>query len=62
MSLIIRTILFCHQKPTEDTHAETGEIVDDIFGDAFATNETETEIELNLAVLKLKHKIKRKKK
>ena len=41
---------------------KTGEIVDDIFGDAFATNETETEIELNLAVLKLKHKIKRKKK
>ena len=40
---------------------KTGEIVDDIFGDAFATNETETEIELNLAVLKLKHKIKRKK-
>ena len=41
---------------------KTGEIVDDIFGDAFATDETETEIELNLAVLKLKHKIKRKKK
>ena len=41
---------------------KTGEIVDDIFGDAFVTNETETEIELNLAVLKLKHKIKRQKK
>jgi len=41
---------------------KTGEIVDDIFGDAFTTDETETEIELNLAVLKLKHKIKRKKK
>ena len=40
---------------------KSGKIVDDIFGDAFSTDETETEIELNLAVLKLKHKIKRKK-
>lgn len=40
----------------------SGEIVDDLFGDSFATNETETEIELNFAVLKLKHTIKRKKK
>jgi hypothetical protein len=41
---------------------KTGEIVDDIFGDSFSTNETETEIELNFAVLKLKHTIKRAKK
>jgi hypothetical protein len=41
---------------------KSGEIVDDLFGDSFATNETETEIELNFAVLKLKHTIKRKKK
>ena len=40
---------------------KSGEIVEDLFGDALATNETETEIELNFAVLKLKHKIKRKK-
>lgn len=40
---------------------KSGEIVEDLFGDAFATSETETEIELNFAVLKLKHKIKRKK-
>lgn len=40
---------------------KSGEIVDDLFGDSFATNETETEIELNFAVLKLKHTIKRKK-
>jgi phage regulator Rha-like protein len=40
---------------------KSGEIVEDIFGDALATSETETEIELNFAVLKLKHKIKRKK-
>ena len=40
---------------------KSGEIVDDLFGDAFATSETETEIELNFAVLKLKHTIKRKK-
>lgn len=38
----------------------SGEIVDDLFGDDFQTNETETEIELNFAVLKLKHTIKRK--
>lgn len=41
---------------------KSGEIVDDLFGDSFATNETETEIELNFAVLKLKHTIKRQKK
>ena len=40
---------------------KSGEIVEDLFGDALATSETETEIELNFAVLKLKHKIKRKK-
>lgn len=40
---------------------KSGTIVDDLFGDAFATSETETEIELNFAVLKLKHKVKRKK-
>lgn len=39
----------------------SGEIVEDLFGDDFQTNETETEIELNFAVLKLKHTIKRKK-
>lgn len=39
----------------------SGEIVDDLFGDDFQTDETETEIELNFAVLKLKHTIKRKK-
>ena len=39
---------------------KSGEIVEDLFGDALATSETETEIELNFAVLKLKHKIKRK--
>lgn len=40
---------------------KSGEIAEDLFGDAFSTSETETEIELNFAVLKLKHKIKRKK-
>ncbi len=40
---------------------KSGEIVDDLFGDSFSTNETETSIELNFAVLKLKHTIKRKK-
>ena len=39
----------------------SGEIVDDLFGDDFQTDETETEIELNFAVLKLKHTVKRKK-
>lgn len=39
----------------------SGEIVDDLFGDAFSTTDTETEIELNFAVHKLKHTIKRKK-
>ena len=39
----------------------SGEIVGDLFGDDFQTDETETEIELNFAVLKLKHTIKRKK-
>lgn len=38
-----------------------GEIIDDLFGEDFSTNETETEIELNFAVLKLKHTIKRRK-
>lgn len=41
---------------------KSGDLVDNLFGDSFATNETETEIELNFAVLKLKHTIKRKKK
>lgn len=36
-------------------------IMDTLFGDALATDETETEIELNFAVLKLKHTVKRKK-
>lgn len=36
-------------------------IMETLFGDALATDETETEIELNFAVLKLKHTIKRKK-
>lgn len=40
---------------------KSGDLVDNLFGDSFATNETETEIELNFAVLKLKHTIKRKK-
>ena len=40
---------------------KSGEIMDTLFGDALATDETETEIELNFAVLKLKHTIKRKK-
>ena len=48
-----------HQRQT--LLEKSGKIVDDLFGDAFSTNETETEIELNLAVLKLKHTIKRKK-
>ena len=39
----------------------SGEIVDNLFGDALQTTDTETEIELNFAVLKLRHKIKRKK-
>ena len=60
-----RTIVEMAKNPDEYQQKalmkKTGEIVDDIFGDAFATNETETEIELNFAVLKLKHKIKRKK-
>lgn len=61
-----RTIVEMAKDPDEyqqkSLMQKSGEIVDDIFGDAFATNETETEIELNLAVLKLKHTIKRKKK
>ena len=40
---------------------KSGEIVDDLFGDALTTTGTETEIELNFAVLKLKHTIKRNK-
>lgn len=40
---------------------KSGAIMDTLFGDALATDETETEIELNFAVLKLKHTIKRKK-
>lgn len=48
-----------HQQKT--LMQRSGEIVDDLFGDSFATNETETEIELNFAVLKVKHTIKRKK-
>ena len=60
-----RTIGAMTQAPNEAEQKslmkKSGEIVEDIFGDALATSETETEIELNFAVLKLKHKIKRKK-
>jgi phage regulator Rha-like protein len=60
-----RTIGAMTQAPSEAEQKslmkKSGEIVEDIFGDALATSETETEIELNFAVLKLKHKIKRKK-
>lgn len=60
-----RTIGAMTQAPSEAEQMslmkKSGEIVEDIFGDALATSETETEIELNFAVLKLKHKIKRKK-
>ena len=41
---------------------KSGEIVEDLFGDALQTTETETQIELNFAVLKLKHTVKRNKK
>ena len=61
-----RTIAEMSKNPDEHQQKslmqKSGEIVDDLFGDSFATNETETEIELNFAVLKLKHTIKRKKK
>jgi len=61
-----RTIADMTQSPDEyqqkSLMQKSGEIVDDLFGDDFSTNETETEIELNFAVLKLKHTIKRKKK
>jgi hypothetical protein len=61
-----RTIAEMAKNPDEHQQKslmqKSGEIVDDLFGDSFATNETETEIELNFAVLKLKHTIKRKKK
>ena len=40
---------------------KSNDIMETLFGDALATDETETEIELNFAVLKLKHTIKRKK-
>ena len=60
-----RTIGAMTQAPSEAEQKslmkKSGEIVEDIFGDALATSETETEIELNFAVQKLKHKIKRKK-
>jgi hypothetical protein len=49
------------EKQQKSLMQKGGEIVDDLFGDSFTTNETETEIELNFAVLKLKHTIKRKK-
>ena len=61
-----RTIAEMSQNPDEHQQKalmkKGSEIVDDLFGDSFATDETETEIELNFAVLKLKHTIKRKKK
>ena len=61
-----RTIANMAQSPDEYQQKtlmqKGGEIVDDLFGEDFSTNETETEIELNFAVLKLKHTIKRKKK
>lgn len=41
---------------------KSGEIVEDLFGDALQTTETETQIELNFALLKLKHTVKRNKK
>lgn len=60
-----RTIAQMAQSPDEYQQKSLmhkgGEIIDDLFGDNFSTNETETEIELNFAVLKLKHTIKRKK-
>lgn len=37
---------------------KSGEIMENLFGEALSTSETETEIELNFAVLKLKHTIK----
>ena len=60
-----RTIAQMAQSPDEYQQKSLmhkgGEIIDDLFGDNFSTNETETEIELNFAVLKLRHTIKRKK-
>ncbi len=60
-----RTIGEMAQNPDEfkqkSLMQRSGEIVDDLFGNDFHTDETETEIELNFAVLKLKHTIKRKK-
>ena len=60
-----RTIGAMAQAPDEEEQKSlmkrSGEIVEDLFGDALATSETETEIELNFDDLKLKHKIKRKK-
>jgi phage regulator Rha-like protein len=59
-----RTIAQMAQSPDEYQQKSLmhkgGEIIDDLFGDNFSTNETETEIELNFAVLKLRHTIKRK--
>lgn len=61
-----RTISQMAQNPDEyqqkSLMQKGGEIVDDLFGNSLATDETETAIELNFAVLKLKHTIKRKKK
>lgn len=60
-----RTIAQMAQSPDEYQQKSLmhkgGEIIDDLFGDNFSTNETETEIELNFAVLKLRHTVKRKK-
>jgi hypothetical protein len=39
---------------------QTGDLMNDLFGDQLHTKDTETTIEFNLAVLKLKHTIKRK--
>lgn len=63
LSWINRSSKICgaNFSPQMSLMKKSGEIVEDIFGDALATSETETEIELNFAVLKLKHKIKRKK-
>ena len=60
-----RTIVEMTKNPDEyqqkSLMQKSSALMDTLFGDALATDETETEIELNFAVLKMKHTIKRKK-
>jgi hypothetical protein len=63
---LARTIGEMTKNPDEYQHKalmqKSGEIMENLFGDALSTSETETEIELNFAVIKIKHKVTRRKK